>query len=75
MDKGAAARLYKNMFEGYEKKSLPSEEEFVEIQKRLGIVDMGNKKDSTLLGSSKVDDSKSTINLYSDILYEQDEGP
>ena len=63
------------MFKEHEKQGLPSEEEFLEIQKKLGISNMGFKKDTTLPGSSKKDWSKNTINLLSDILYEQDEGP
>ena len=54
---------------------LTSKEEFMDLQRRIGISDMGLEGHNISVGTSKIDESKSSIDLFSGKMYELDKEP
>jgi len=75
IDKEQAALMCTSSFSEYENQVLPSEEDFRLIQERLGVSDMGIDASTNLNDPSQIDESKSSIDLYTDAFYELDEEP
>ena len=75
IDKEHAAIVCTSAFADYEKEGLPSEEEFRLIQERLGVSEMGIDVSSNINESSRIDESKISIDLFTDAIYDLDEDP
>ena len=63
------------MIEKYEDQGLPSEEEFHAIQARLGISNMGVEESYNISMTAKMDETKSSIDIYRYVVFEMDEEP
>ena len=75
LEKEEASLLCIQMIEEFEKFGLPSEEEFTHLQETLGISDMGLEGQSSKSDLSHMDETKSSIDLYSDFIFDMDERP
>ena len=63
------------MIEEYEKSGLPTKEEFKNIQERFCILEMGIQDDTLKTNLPKIDEAKSSIDLYNDYIFNLDESP
>ena len=75
MEKQEAATFCTEMIEKYEEQGLPSEEELHAIQRKLGISNMGVEESCTISMTPKMDETKSSIDIYRDAIFEMDEEP
>lgn len=75
LDKNEAAQLCMEMIEEYEGLGITTEEEFQITQAKLGISEMGFEGHSCESSTSIVDEKKSSIDIFSEPLYELDECP
>ena len=82
LEKQEAALVCTGMIEEYEKLGLPTEEEFRNIQERLGILDMGHEDQSYNIEDQsyhvdfpKMDGNKGSIDPYNESILDLDESP
>lgn len=75
IEKEEASLLCIQMIDEFEKFGLPNDEEFKHLQETLGISDMGLEGQSSKSALSHMDETKSSIDLYNDIIFDMDETP
>ena len=74
-EKEDAALFCTQMIEKYEEQGLPTEEEFHATQEKLGITNMGKEERSSTSMEPKMDETKSSIDIYREAIFEMDEEP
>lgn len=75
IEKERAAVLCIEMIEEFERCGLPSEEEFMQLQETMGISGMGLEGPSTHSDMPQINETKSSIDLYTEHALDVDETP